>query len=50
MRQLLFESGQQAVELLLAMLENPGGEPVQQLVGLKPKKELKKLLDGVLGD
>jgi thioredoxin 1 len=32
------------------MLIFKGGEPVQQLVGLKPKKELKKLLDGVLGD
>ena len=32
------------------MLIFKGGEPAQQLVGLKPKKELKKLLDGVLGD
>jgi DNA-binding LacI/PurR family transcriptional regulator len=28
MRQLLFESGQEAVELLLAAIENPGAEPV----------------------
>ena len=32
------------------MLIFKGGEPVQTMVGLKPKKELKKLLDGVLGD
>ncbi|MBN1855409.1 MAG: thioredoxin [Dehalococcoidia bacterium] len=32
------------------MLIFKGGEPVQQLVGLKPKKELKKLLDAVLGE
>jgi DNA-binding LacI/PurR family transcriptional regulator len=32
MRQLLFESGQQAVELLLTLLENPGGEPVHQIL------------------
>lgn len=25
------------------------GEPVQQIVGLKPKKDLKKMLDAVLG-
>ncbi len=24
-----------------------GGQPVQQIVGLKPKRELKKILDGV---
>jgi thioredoxin 1 len=30
------------------MLIFKGGEPAQQLVGLKPKKELKKALDGVL--
>ena len=32
------------------MLIFKGGEPAQQLVGLKPKKELKKALDGVLVD
>jgi thioredoxin 1 len=32
------------------MLIFKGGEPAQQLVGLKPKKELKKALDGVLAD
>jgi len=32
------------------MLIFKGGEPAQQLVGLKPKKELKKVLDGVLAD
>jgi len=32
------------------MLIFKGGEPAQQLVGLKPKKELKKVLDGVLGE
>jgi len=32
------------------MLIFKGGEPSQQLVGLKPKKELKKVLDGVLGE
>jgi len=26
-----------------------GGQPVQQVIGYKPKKELKKVLDGVLG-
>jgi thioredoxin 1 len=26
-----------------------GGEPAQQVVGLKSKKDLKKMLDGVLG-
>jgi len=32
------------------MLIFKGGEPAQQLVGLKPKKDLKKLLDGILAD
>ncbi len=32
------------------MLIFKGGSPVQQLVGLKPKKELKKVLDAVLAE
>ena len=32
------------------MLIFKNGEPVQQLVGLKPKKELKKILDAALGE
>ncbi|NLE94562.1 MAG: thioredoxin [Dehalococcoidia bacterium] len=31
------------------MLVFKNGEPAQQIVGLKPKKDLKKMLDGVLG-
>jgi thioredoxin 1 len=30
------------------MLIFKGGQPVQQIIGYKPKKELKKVLDGVL--
>lgn len=32
------------------MLVFKNGEPAQQLVGLKPKKELKNILDSVLGE
>ena len=32
------------------MLLFKDGQPAQQIVGLKPKKDLKKMLDGVLGD
>ncbi|MBN1152636.1 MAG: thioredoxin [Dehalococcoidia bacterium] len=32
------------------MLVFKNGEPAQQIVGLKPKKDLKKMLDAVLGD
>ena len=32
------------------MLIFKNGEPVKQLVGLKPKKELKKVLDAALGE
>ena len=32
------------------MLIFKNGEPVQQMVGLKPKKELKKILDAALGE
>ena len=31
------------------MLVFKGGQPVQQITGYKPKKELKKVLDDVLG-
>lgn len=31
------------------MLVFKNGEPAQQIVGLKPKKDLKKMLDAVLG-
>ena len=31
------------------MLVFKGGQPVQQITGYKPKKELKKVLDEVLG-
>ena len=31
------------------MLIFKDGQPVQQIVGLKSKKELKKILDGILG-
>jgi thioredoxin 1 len=30
------------------MIVFKGGQPVQQVIGYKPKKELKKVLDGVL--
>ena len=30
------------------MLVFKGGQPVQQIIGYKPKKELKKVLDGLL--
>ena len=32
------------------MLVFKGGQPVQQIMGYKPKKELKKILDEVLGE
>jgi len=32
------------------MLVFKGGQPVQQIMGYKPKKELKKVLDEVLGE
>jgi len=32
------------------MLVFKGGQPVQQIIGYKPKKELKKVLDEVLGE
>jgi len=32
------------------MLIFKGGQPVQQILGYKPKKELKKVLDEVLGE
>jgi len=32
------------------MLIFKNGKPVQQMVGLKPKKELKKILDAALGE
>ena len=32
------------------MLVFKGGQPVQQILGYKPKKELKKVLDEVLGE
>jgi len=35
MRQLLFESGQQGVELLLEILENPGTDPVHKVLPTK---------------
>jgi thioredoxin 1 len=30
------------------MIVFKGGQPVQQVIGFRPKKELKKVLDGVL--
>jgi thioredoxin-like negative regulator of GroEL len=30
------------------MIVFKGGQPVKQVIGYKPKKELQKLLDGVL--
>jgi thioredoxin 1 len=32
------------------MIVFKGGQPVQQILGYKPKKELKKVLDEVLGE
>ena len=32
------------------MLVFKGGQPVQQIIGYKPKKELQKVLDEVLGE
>ena len=32
------------------MLVFKDGQPVQQIIGYKPKKELEKVLDGVLGE
>jgi thioredoxin 1 len=32
------------------MLIFKGGQPVQQILGYRPKKELQKVLDGVLGE
>lgn len=31
------------------MIVFKGGQPIQQVIGYKPKKELRKVLDGVLG-
>jgi len=35
------------VAAIPTMIIFKGGQPVQQIVGLKPKRELKKILDGV---
>ena len=48
------ENGPLAVKYGIAaiptMLIFKGGQPVQQIMGYKPKKELKKILDEVLGE
>ena len=48
------ENGPLAVKYGIAaiptMLIFKGGQPVQQILGYKPKKELEKVLDGVLGE
>jgi len=48
------ENGPVAVRYGIAaiptMLVFKGGQPVQQIIGYKPKKELQKVLDEVLGE
>jgi len=48
------ENGPLAVKYGIAaiptMLIFKDGQPVQQIIGYKPKKDLKKILDGVLGE
>jgi len=48
------ENGPLAVKYGIAaiptMIVFKGGQPVQQILGYKPKKELKKVLDEVLGE
>ena len=48
------ENGPLAVRYGIAaiptMLIFKGGQPVQQILGYRPKKELKKVLDEVLGE
>ena len=48
------ENGPLAVKYGIAaiptMLIFKGGQPVQQILGYRPKKELKKVLDEVLGE
>jgi len=48
------ENGPLAVKYGIAaiptMLVFKGGQPVQQIIGYKPKKELQKVLDEVLGE
>ncbi|HUW46613.1 MAG TPA: thioredoxin [Dehalococcoidia bacterium] len=48
------ENGPLAVKYGIAaiptMIVFKGGQPVQQIMGYKPKKELKKVLDEVLGE
>jgi len=48
------ENGPLAVKYGIAaiptMLVFKGGQPVQQILGYKPKKELQKVLDEVLGE
>ncbi len=38
------------ISAIPTMIVFKGGQPVQQLLGYKPKKELKKVLDEVLGE
>jgi thioredoxin 1 len=38
------------ISAIPTMLIFKGGQPVQQILGYKPKKELKKVLDEVIGE
>jgi len=43
-----FLAAKYGIAAIPTMLIFNDGQPVQQVVGLKPKKELKKILDGLL--
>ena len=43
-------AAQYGIASIPTMLVFKGGQPVQQIIGYRPKKELKKVLDDVLGE